>query len=243
MSLLRNTLVQFLSWAAVVGCALWAYFEPGFEPVIGVIIGVGGVLTNLDSFLAFRQRRKLTPERKIELRDKWRPIFEAYFAQAARDKYRTDVIVHDVARLDEYPDVKENETRISSWFRVGFMGTYQRGVLLGLRWTYMKEEAEGQWKEYASGPPSQAIKVMLLAEVPYELIESFNPDGDKFYNKPHLFLHFDYGGEPYERLFYGEQRQVFDDAPAYFSEVAVWKRPSWKERMKMRWLRASKVAR
>lgn len=237
MSFFRNSIVHVGSWAALVGFGAWSYVDFGFEPVIGLIASAVGVAANFQDFPLFAGR-KLTPEKKIELRDKWRPIMEEFFLKAARDKYRTDVIVHDVARLDDYPNAKDKGTALSAWFRVGFMGTYQRGVLLGLRWTYVNQEPNGQWKEYQSGHPAGAIKVMLLAETPFELIESFNPDGDKFYNKPHLYLHFDYSGQPYERLFYGEEDQLFADSPAYYREIAVFKSPTWFQRLRDRQRRA-----
>ncbi|MBB4308599.1 hypothetical protein GGE23_002918 [Rhizobium leguminosarum] len=75
---------------------------------------------------------------------------------------------------------------------------------------------------------------MLLGAIPYEAIESFNPDGDEHYNKPHLYCHFDFGGQPYEKLYYGEQIQLFDDAPYYFTEIADYKKPGFFKRLKWR---------
>ncbi|MDL2409164.1 hypothetical protein PY650_26715 [Rhizobium calliandrae] len=111
------------------------------------------------------------------------------------------------------------------------MGTYDRGVLLGLRWTYVNNEGNG-WKEYAANPPPEAIKVMLLGAVPYEGIESFNSNGDEYYNKPHLYCHFDFRGEPYERLFYGEQKQLDERHPYYYAEIAEYKGPTLFERLR-----------
>ncbi|TBG52586.1 hypothetical protein [Rhizobium leguminosarum] len=232
MSFFRNSVVQGGSWIAFIGCGLWTYYEPGFEPAIGLILGAVGIASNPVPFFG-KKARNLTPEEKIALRDKWRPTFKDFFLQAARDKYRTDVIVHEVARVDDYPNINEKEKGISSWFRVGFMGTYDRGVLLGLRWTYVNQEEKG-WKEYTSAPPDTAIKVMLLGAVPYEAIESFNPDGDDYYNKPHLYCHFDFGGEPYERVFYGQRNQLFEDSPSYFTEIAGFTKPGLLEGLKWR---------
>ncbi|WP_233282685.1 hypothetical protein [Agrobacterium tumefaciens] len=232
MSFFRNSVIQAGSWIALLGFGLWTYYEPGFEPAIGLILGLVGIASNYVPIFS-KKTRSLTPEEKIALRDKWRPTFKDFFIQAARDKYRTDVIVHDVARVDDYPNTSEKGQGISSWFRAGFMGTYDRGVLLGLRWTYVSEEANG-WKEYTSNPPTCATKVMLLGAVPYEMIESFNPDGDEYYNKPHLFLHFSFSGEPYERVFYGELNQLFEDAPYYFTEIAKFEKPGVFERLKWR---------
>ncbi|MCQ1856139.1 hypothetical protein [Neorhizobium galegae] len=103
MSLLRNSIVHVGSWAALVGFGLWAYYDPGFEPVIALIAGVVGIVTNVEDLpLGRGSRRKLTPEKKIELRDKWGPVFKDFFLRTARDSYRTEVIMHDVARLAPY---------------------------------------------------------------------------------------------------------------------------------------------
>jgi hypothetical protein len=104
------------------------------------------------------------------------------------------------------------------------MGTYQRGVLLGLRWTYLQEQ-DGSWKELSSGNNEGAVKVMLLGEVPYEAIESVNFDGDHYYNKPHLFCHFEHAGQPYERLLYGEEFQLDPGFPHHYREIAELKAP------------------
>ncbi|OWV64615.1 hypothetical protein ATY75_32215 [Rhizobium sp. N122] len=233
MSLFRNSVVHVGSWAALVGFGLWTYHDPGFEPIIGLIAGAVGVVTNFEAFpLGWGNRRKLSPEAKIALRDRWRPVFEDFFLIAAQDSYRTDVIVHDVARLDHYPNADEKGRGISAWFRVGLMGTYNRGVLLGLRWTHLRQEENGEWVEYLTHHPEDARKVILLAEIPYELIESFNPYGDRYYNKPHLFCHFDYGGQPYERLFYGEQSQLFANSPYHYTEITRFKPPPLLKRLK-----------
>ncbi len=233
MGLFRNSIVHLGSWTVFAGCAVWAWTEGGFEPYIGLAGAFVGIVSNFEKLPFLDRRRTLTAEQKIQKRDHWRPVFKTYFSDMARRDYRSDVIIHDVARLDQYPDSKENEKRISAWFRVGFMGTYLNGILLGLRWTYVKEE-DGKWKEYGSRPPEDAIKVMLLAQVPYEAIESFNPDGDEYYALPHVFLHFDYNGEPYEKLFYGEERQLDPRFPRYYSEIAEYEMPSkWRRLLRL----------
>ncbi|RVH69191.1 hypothetical protein CN198_14085 [Sinorhizobium meliloti] len=84
MSFFRNFVVQGCSWIAFIGCGLWTYHEPGFEPAIGLILAAVGIASNCVP-ISGKKGRVLTPERKIELRDKWRPIFKDYFLQAARE--------------------------------------------------------------------------------------------------------------------------------------------------------------
>lgn len=219
MTKVQSWIVFICSTAALIGFCFWFYAEPSFEPAIGIIAGIGGVVSSFWPFSP--QKPRLSPEERIAARDKWRPIFRDYFLNAARKDYRGDCIVHDVNRLDDYPNTEENPKGISPWFRVGLMGTYEGGVLLGLRWTYLVDEG-GTWKEYESRKPDGAVKVMLLGEVPYESIESVNFDGDDYYNKPHLFCHFEHGGEPYKRLFYGEEFRLDPGFPHHYREIAEY---------------------
>jgi hypothetical protein len=217
----RNTLVFCLSALALIGSVAWGFVEGGFEPWIVALLAVVGILSQPD-ILNFRKGkyRNLTSEQKIAARDKWRPQFESYFHDCAINGYYGDAIVHDVDRLDGYPVVDSSEG-ISSWFRIGLVGTYHKGVLLGLRWTYI-EDIGGKWVENLSGKGENLQKVILLGEVPYESIESVNFDGDDYYNKPHLFCHFDYGGEPYERLFFADEFTSGPNNARHYSEVTEY---------------------
>lgn len=230
MSLLKNYTVLVGSAAVVLGSVAWGLSEGGFEPWIVAIAGVVGIFTNWELLPKFGKRKRiLSPAQKIAARDKWRPIFKDYFIEAARKNYRSDTIVHDVDRLDNYPETGE-EKGISSWFRVGLMGTYNDGILLGLRWTYV-EEKNGAWVENGQSKSQSAVKVMLLGEVPFESIESVNFDGDDYYNKPHIFCHCDFGGEPYKRLFYGEEFQLDPNFPYHYRDLLEYQREKpfrWK---------------
>lgn len=231
MSWLQNSIVFLGSWIAFIGSIVWGFAEGGYEPWIAAILGFVGIAANRN-LLSFAHKKdpRLTAEQRIAARDKWRPIFENYFQDNARRNHRSDCIVHDVQRLDNYPNGPDRERGISAWFRVGLMGTYQHGVLLGLRWTYLVSEGE-KWKERQTGD-GLGQKVMLLGAVPYESVESVNFDGDHYYSKPHLFCHFEHGGEPYERLFYGQEFQLDPGFPNHYREIAEYQPSrgwlSWK---------------
>ena len=95
-----------------------------------MLAGVVGIAASKQLLPRFgRAKRNLSPAQKIAARDKWREAFERYFLEMARDDYQGDAIIHDVDRLDEYPESREGKV-LSSWFRVGLAGTYHRGVLL-----------------------------------------------------------------------------------------------------------------
>ncbi len=231
MAWLQNWTLFVISCCVLIGAVLWGVADGGYEPWLLFLGTVAAILAG-QRFIPWRSdRRTLTPEQKIAARDKWRPIFEDYFLELARHDQKTDVIVHDVKRLDNYPDTEEKGKGISSWFRVGLMGTYHRGVLLGLQWTYL-EQKNGRWVEVRT--KNTAKKVMLLGEVPYEAIESVNFEGDPYYNKPHIWCHFDYKGQPYARMYYGEEFQLDPKFPYHYTEIVGYK-PSLMQRLKY-WL-------
>lgn len=227
MSLLHNRLVFIGSCLVVVACLAWGWTEGGFEPWIGAAVGALGIIENRNylQFLA-GSKRNLTPSDKIASREKWRPVFEQYFLDSGRKNFQGDAIIHDVDRLDDYPETKDSKG-ISSWFRVGLMGTYHRGILLGLRWTSLVPRG-GKFIDEPASNSDEAIKVMLIGEVPYESIESVNFDGDDYYNKPHIFCHFDHAGEPYERLFFGEEFRLPNNPLYHYREICQYEPKSRK---------------
>lgn len=237
MSLVRKFIIPILSWLWVLGTFAWAIVDGGFEPWLASGGGVLAVFTTSQQYLPGIWR-DVPPEKVIENRDKFRPAFRDFIQKLAREDGTTDVIVHDVNRLDSYPESgDDNSRRISGWFRVGLMDYTHRGVLLGLGWTYIEEQSNGRWLEVPRR--DTALKVMLIGEVPYEAIESVNFDGDEYYNKPHIFCHFDYKGEPYDRKFYGEQFVLGKGLPYHYREVDEYKSPS-KSRWKF-WQRSNAV--
>lgn len=229
MKWLRSSLIAIGSLLVFAFSIFWIIADGGHEPRIVAVGSAITILINYEYFLVFlKKKRKLSPEQKIAARDRWRPVFQDYFLEAASKGYRVgDAIIHDVIRIDTYPNTSDKKG-ISSWFRVGLMGTYNHGILLGLRWTNL-EEKNGKWLENWKNPSDDSIKVILLGQVPYEAIESVNFDGDHYYNKPHIYCHFDYKGQPYERLYYGEEFRLAPNMPTHYSEIAeVKSQPRWK---------------
>lgn len=208
---MRNVVIFAISVAGTIGAGLWFYFSPEWEPALLVLGGVGGVF----STWPFSGKQRITPEQKIEKREEYRPIFKQFFWE--HKEHGTDAIIHDVGRVDTYPDMPV-EPGISSWYRAGLMGTYHRGILLGLRWADIAQQKNGKWVEVAHDAPG-ALRVVLVGKVPYECIQKVNFDGDEFYNKPHLYLHFDFAGEPYEQIAFATEGRINGGAPFYTDVV------------------------
>ena len=184
------------------------YFAPGF---------IYSLVKDLFGYL--RRKKRFPPELKIERRDKWKTKFEEEIAKNFRDELRTDIIIRDVARYDQYPDAPERKCGISPWFRLALLDTYHDGILVWLRWDMLITTGENSfrnadWKTEESG----GIKVVLAGKIPFYLIESVDFDGDDYYYYPHIFCHFAIGKMPYESLdYYTEiERRGF---PPYYTHV------------------------
>jgi len=72
--------------------------------------------------------------------------------------------------MDAYPDV--TETKGIAWFRVGLASTYERGIMVGLRWEGLTMEKDGfRYGDWMKGEEGER-KVLLTGFIPYENIES-----------------------------------------------------------------------
>jgi hypothetical protein len=186
------------------------------DVVTFIKLGWGGV-SGIWRF-ARRNKRNLSPQEKLELRAKWKPLFKDYIAKNHVEKLRGDVIVRDVRRMDHYPDAKESRG-ISPWFRVGLVDTYERGIILGLRWEEIVEEGKGY--RVAERDETDCIKVLLTGFVRFEDIESADWDGDGYYSYPHIYCYFDNKGEPYERVMFCTRGEL--DGWPYHTELVAAK--------------------
>jgi hypothetical protein len=201
----------------------WYEWMPYGRVTWGVAIGAWKLLRG----------RNLTPQEKLALRSKWRPLFEGYIAEQRRQRLRFDAIIRDMKRIDNYPDTEDDGKGISPWFRVGLIDTYEKGFMAGLRWTSLvqdKETGDLRFPNRGKGEKGD-ISLMVTGYIPYENVESVDWEGDRYYNYPQIYCYFNYKGEPYERMAFCEQREL--DGYVYFTDVADYK--SVLKRSKKRW--------
>lgn len=148
------------------------------------------------------QRRHLTAAEVLELRNKWKPLFEKEILKTNRNDLRQDVIIRDAKRFDNYPDVDDRSKGISPWFRVGLVGTYHKGILAGLAYVGLIQHGRDEWRcvDYRANETSD-ITVLLTGRIPFEAIQAVDWHGDEYYHYPHIYCHFDAKKkEPYEQL-------------------------------------------
>lgn len=176
-----------------------------------------------DGWAAARGRkRRLSPAEVLAKRQKWKSEIEAKLWERRKQKLGMDVIVRDVKRMDDYPNVNEAEKGISAWYKCGLMDTYHRGVMLGLSWEMLKLDENGNW-QYANYEASEEdrVKVILIGYVPYENIEAINWNGDEYYGNPHIYCYFDASKrEPYERLVFCEKKEL--NGIPFYTEVCAY---------------------
>lgn len=169
--------------------------------------------------LARRNRRDLTPTKRLELRQKWKPLFEGFFRVNTQKKLSTEVIIRNIKNLDDYPQVNERKRKgISPWFKVSVVQTYERGFMVCLSIGHLVSVGEDRWRfsDWAKGETGD--KFWSIGFIPYENVIDVNWEGDKYYDYPHVFCHFDLiRRQPYERVVFCEEWE-FDGTP-HFREV------------------------
>ncbi|QBR84707.1 hypothetical protein E3983_10220 [Legionella israelensis] len=139
---------------------------------------------------------------KVHKRIELQKEFDEYLIENIwKKKYRSDVIIRDVKRIDKsYPEAEKSE-KIGSWFRIGLLDTYHRGILVGLSVSRLIETPEGI--RHLKQDENEYFTAFLVGKIPYDSIENVNWEGDEYYNYPHIFCHFEHKNkEPYEELIY-----------------------------------------
>ena len=177
-----------------------------------------------DIWASFRPgRHKLDQTEILKRRMKWKGEFESRVSERYQKKLRSDVIIRDVERLDNYPDIDQNAKGISPWFRVGLVGTYHNGIQVGLDWKgLVKHGKDWRRSNYKTGETAD-ITALLIGLIPFENIETVDWEGDEFYDYPHIYCFFCYGKEPYEHLGYYTETTPSHGLP-FFTEVAPYDR-------------------
>ncbi|WP_333818165.1 hypothetical protein [Tabrizicola sp.] len=185
------------------------YLAPGFLYSVGKdVVGF------------FRRKKRFPPELKIERRDRWKTKFEDEIRTNFHEKLRTDIIIRDVARYDQYPNSPEQKRGISPWFRLALLDTYHDGILVWLRWDRLIHTGPDTFRNADwSAEEEEGIKVVLAGKIPFYLIENVDFEGDEYYCYPHIFCHFAIRKMPYESLDYYREIER-DGFPPFYTLVA-----------------------
>lgn len=187
-------------------------------------IGIGVLYRIVKDFFGYtlkyikRNKRCLTQTDRVNLRAKWEDEFQSKLLERRRKQLRSDVIIRDIQRVDDYPESGEKKG-ISPWFRVGLLDTYHRGILLGLEWVRLTRDDSGGW-HYPAKAQKETVTAVLTGYVRYENIQHVNWDGDEYYGFPHIYCHFDEKGKmPYEKLMFCERKVLEPEGFEYYIDL------------------------
>lgn len=186
---------------------------------LGVLLSIAEYLRRLISKREQKKSKNMNPGEKVRHAQELREILENEVMKCRADNLRKDVIIRHVSGKDKYPNTEEKNNGISPWFKVGLEETYHSGIYVGLRIEFLKICPDGyRLAKYKEGQ-ERGIKVMLMGAIPYDVIETVNTKGDEYYSFPHIFCHFPFKTQPYERLFYCEVIMQAHEHP-WYKEVA-----------------------
>src|ERR1700722_11067353 len=169
------------------------------------------------------RRRKLSTSEIVELRRKWKAEFEPHIWASHQKQLRNDVIIRDMKRIESNPGIDERAKGISPWFRADLVGTYDRGVLIGLSWEMLTAYKGGSLRrtDYDAGEKGD-INVMLIGSIPFENIENVDWDGDEYYRYPHIYCFFSHRKQPYQHIGYYTQTMPVGGGLPFYTEVATY---------------------
>lgn len=204
---------------------LWAIDPSGpYEPftyLSGLVFVCTELIRRYESKIFKTEGKSLTQAEKVSHREKLRKEFEEEIYKCRRESLRQDVIIRHVNRLDDYPNVDDGDKGISPWFKSALLDTYHKGIKVWLRTGGLVDTPKGyRFRNFKEGEDGD-LQVYLMGDIPYDSIEAVNMDGDEYYYLPHIYCHFSFNGEPYERKYFCIKKNMGNGHP-YFQEVATF---------------------
>lgn len=154
--------------------------------------------------------------KKSLMRDITKKIDTTKKSWTCQDKFKDDkIIIHSIDDTS-YPEIKEREYGISSWFRVEIYDFYYNGieVILGMEYAEILDDRTLRILPYSeyNKKLEDCIKILKIGRIPYSVIIDYDPEGDEYYRETHFYCNYGFNGQPYERIIY---RQIIEDAHAY----------------------------
>ncbi len=184
----------------------------------GILIALIGI--SLPAIEYFRRLlpKKYTKKSKATLRrnQELQQIFNTEIIKRREHDLGKDAIIIDVLRKDEYPN--SNETENPSWFEVSLEEIYQSGIHVGLGSNLLKVSSYGYRLPNPEKGETGEIKAMLMGEIPFDIIESVDIEGDHHHPYPHIFCRFLFNNRPYNRLFYA--KTIMLEGRPWYKEIA-----------------------
>ena len=179
-------------------------------------------LKDLLKFVQSKQKG-LSPEEIVRRRQKWKDEIKEKFQWIDDKVGYGEIIIRDVKRNDLYPEIEEKKKDISSWFRVGYLGTYHRGIEVGLgieELIYEEKYKAWRFADYKNKEEGD-LNAYIVGLIPFECITNIDWNGDEYYSCPHIYCNFlSRKKEPYEEIVFCEKR--WSDKLVYYHEIAKY---------------------
>jgi hypothetical protein len=178
-----------------------------------------GIAKDAISMLLRRVRRP-DPAEVIQRRQKLKTEVEGRLRWTDNSTRYGEAIIRDVKRVDDYPNVDPRSRGISAWYRAGLLGTYHRGIQIGLDFCSLKHVDEKSWhltRDY----DGRDLKAILVGRIPYDRIVVIDWDGDEYYGFPHIYCHFlGWRPSPCEELLLCEEHiENYPNPHSWYSEI------------------------
>ena len=174
-----------------------------------------------------RKLKKQSPEEILRKRKKLREELETHLIARNKQGLRKELIIRDVDRMDDYPNISEHEKGISAWFKVGIKGVSYRGleVFLSYPVEVVFDEDKNKWR-FAKDDQKGEL-AFPVGKIPYENIVEIDWNGDEYYPQPHIYCRFSIGHEPYYAIHYYFRRG--SDEHRYYEQIEGFE-PNKKKR-------------
>lgn len=186
------------------------------SPAIGIAKDVIAVL--------WRRLKRPDPIQLIERRQKLKTEVETHLRWIDNSASYGEVIIRDVKRADQYPDVDDKSRGVSAWYKAELLGTYHRGLQIGLDFCSLKRcPDEASWyltRDYTG----RDVKAILVGRIPYDRIAVIDWEGDEYYGSPHIYCLFSgWRPSPCEELMLCEEHiSDYPQPHSWYSEIVAY---------------------
>ena len=194
---------------------------------MGLEVLVSPFISLLKDAIAFawRKVRRPDPVVLVTTRQRLKTEVESNLRWIDNSGRYGEVIIRDVRRADEYPRINAKSRGISSWFKSTLVGTYHRGVLVGLSFYSLKRCPGDDCWHITSDYDSADINAILIGRIPYDRIVLIDWAGDEFYGSPHIYCRFlGWRPSPYEGLVFCEEHLIdYLNPGSWYKEIIPYR--------------------
>jgi hypothetical protein len=172
--------------------------------------------------------RRIKMRQDIEQHLQWskryinKPATETHLATCIEVIDFEEIIIRDIRRMDEFPEIDKEGIGISSWFKVTVVGLYDRGIEVFLSDSRSVIQTENGWCLLPPGRHSEsALFAASVGRIPFHFIERIDwSRSDPYYFAPHFYCHF--SGplrRPYEDVIY--KAKLYPSVSENYQEIGL----------------------